>query len=167
VSDTLSAAQRYDFPCYPASRCDHARHAGFEQAELPGQDAVSSFGLQVPEAILYPRWYFVARTARCAGNSMILTNIQNICTPRRDASRPRVPAAREAQDESVHIQSARAEEQIIVSQIMTNKRPVYVQALRLTDAESRVFWPVYDEYEAKVRGVDDRLICKRMDPQQA
>jgi hypothetical protein len=21
-----------------------------------------------------------------------------------------------------------------------------------------VFWPVYDEYEAKVRGVDDRLI---------
>ena len=67
----------------------------------------------------------------------------------------------------MQIQSARAEEQIIVSQIMTNKRPVYVQALRLTDAESRVFWPVYDEYEAKVRGVDDRLICKRMDPQQA
>jgi hypothetical protein len=28
----------------------------------------------------------------------------------------------------------------------------------LTDPESRVLWPVYDEYEVKVRGVDDRLI---------
>lgn len=41
---------------------------------------------------------------------------------------------------------------------MTGKRAVYVQVLGLTDEESRAFWPVHDEYEAKVKKVDDRLI---------
>jgi hypothetical protein len=52
----------------------------------------------------------------------------------------------------------RADEQIILSQIMTDKRAVYVQALQLTDDESRAFWPVYDEYEARVKKIDDRFI---------
>jgi aminopeptidase N len=68
------------------------------------------------------------------------------------------PLLASAQDESVQVQSVRADEQIILSQIMTDKRAVYAQALGLTDDESRAFWPVYDEYEAKVKTIDDRLI---------
>lgn len=30
--------------------------------------------------------------------------------------------------------------------------------MQLTDEESRAFWPVYDEYEAKVKKIDDRFI---------
>ena len=68
------------------------------------------------------------------------------------------PLLASAQDESVQVQSIRADEQIILSQIMTDKRAVYAQALQLTDDESRAFWPVYDEYEAKVKKIDDRFI---------
>jgi hypothetical protein len=68
------------------------------------------------------------------------------------------PLLASAQDESAQVESVRADEQIILSQIMTDKRAVYTQALRLTDDESRAFWPVYDEYEAKVKKVDDRFI---------
>ena len=61
-------------------------------------------------------------------------------------------------DASAQIQSERADEQIILSQIMTEKRATYAQAMQLTDAESRAFWPVYDEYEAKVKKIDDQFI---------
>jgi G:T/U-mismatch repair DNA glycosylase len=68
------------------------------------------------------------------------------------------PLLASAQDESMHVQSIRADEQIILSQIMADKRAVYAQSLQLTDEESRAFWPVYDEYEAEVKKVDDRFI---------
>ena len=68
------------------------------------------------------------------------------------------PPLASAQDESPQVQSVRADEQIILSQIMTDKRAVYAQAMRLTDEESRAFWPIYDEYEAKVKKIDDRFI---------
>jgi hypothetical protein len=68
------------------------------------------------------------------------------------------PLLASAQDESVQVQSIRADEQVILSRIMTDKRAVYAQAMRLTDEESRAFWPVYDEYEAKVKRIDDRFI---------
>jgi aminopeptidase N len=68
------------------------------------------------------------------------------------------PLLASAQDERAQVQSMRADEQIILSQIMTDKRAVYVQALQLTDDESRAFWPVYDEYEARVKKIDDRFI---------
>ncbi|HEX6572721.1 MAG TPA: hypothetical protein VF055_11915 [Steroidobacteraceae bacterium] len=68
------------------------------------------------------------------------------------------PLLASAQDESVQVQSIRADEQIILSQIMTDKRAVYAQSLQLTDEESRAFWLVYDEYEAKVKRIDDRFI---------
>ena len=61
----------------------------------------------------------------------------------------------------VHAQqdsSVRADEQIILKQVMTDKRAVYTQALKLTDDESRKFWPVYDEYEAKIKKLDDRFL---------
>jgi aminopeptidase N len=63
-----------------------------------------------------------------------------------------------AQDAGAEFQSVRADEQIILSQIMTDKRAVYARALQLTDAESRAFWPVYDEYEARVKKIDDRFV---------
>ena len=68
------------------------------------------------------------------------------------------PLLASAQDQSVQVQSIRADEQIILSRIMTDKRAIYTQAMRLTDEESRAFWPVYDEYEAKVKKIDDRFI---------
>jgi aminopeptidase N len=68
------------------------------------------------------------------------------------------PLLASAQDDSVQVQSIRADEQIILSQIRTEKRAVYAQAMQLTDEESRAFWPVYDEYEAKVKKIDDRFI---------
>jgi hypothetical protein len=68
------------------------------------------------------------------------------------------PLLASAQDESVQVQSLRADEQVILSQIMTDKRTVYAQAMQLTDEESRAFWSVYDEYEAKVKKIDDRFV---------
>ena len=68
------------------------------------------------------------------------------------------PLLASAQDESVQFQSIRVDEQIILSQIMTDKRAIYARAMQLTDEESRAFWPVYDEYEAKVKKLDDRFI---------
>jgi hypothetical protein len=68
------------------------------------------------------------------------------------------PALASAENESAQTQSVRADEQIILNQIMVDKRSVYTQALKLTDEESRAFWPVYDEYEAKVKTIDDRFV---------
>jgi len=68
------------------------------------------------------------------------------------------PVLASSPDEIVQVQSIRADEQIILSRIMTDKRAVYSRAMQLTDEESRVFWPAYDEYEAKVKKIDDRFI---------
>lgn len=51
------------------------------------------------------------------------------------------------------------DEQILLKQVMTDKRTVYARNLGLSEAESRGFWPVYDEYEAKVKKLDDRLLA--------
>jgi hypothetical protein len=56
-------------------------------------------------------------------------------------------------------QSVHADEQIVLKQVQTDKRAVYVQALQLTDAESRAFWPIYDEYEGKTKKLDDQFIA--------
>ena len=63
-----------------------------------------------------------------------------------------------AQEENRQVQSVHTDEQIILGQIMTGKRAIYGQALQLTEAESRAFWPVYDVYEAKVKQIDDRFV---------
>jgi len=94
----------------------------------------------------------------------ILTNIQSRFGPMRISPLAvalvavACPLLASAQDESPQVQSIRTDEQIILSQIMTDKRAVYAQAMRLSDGESRAFWPVYDEYEAKVKKIDDRFI---------
>ena len=55
-------------------------------------------------------------------------------------------------------QSARADEQVILKQLQTDKRAVYARTLDLTDSESRAFWPVYEEYEAEAKKLDDQVI---------
>ena len=51
------------------------------------------------------------------------------------------------------------DEQILLKQVMTDKRSVYAASLALSDSESRAFWPIYDEYEAKVKTLDDRFLA--------
>ena len=55
-------------------------------------------------------------------------------------------------------QSVKADEQIILKQVMTDKRAVYAQNLQLTDAESHAFWPIYDEYEGKAKKLNDQFL---------
>ena len=56
-------------------------------------------------------------------------------------------------------QSVKTDEQIILKQVQTDKRAVYAQNLQLTDAESRAFWPVYDEYEGKAKKLNDQFLA--------
>jgi hypothetical protein len=51
-----------------------------------------------------------------------------------------------------------ADEQILLKQVQTDKRTVYLQNLNLTESEGRVFWPIYDEYEGKVKKLDDAFV---------
>jgi Spy/CpxP family protein refolding chaperone len=55
-------------------------------------------------------------------------------------------------------QGTAADEQVVIKQVMNDKRAVYAKNLGLTDSESRAFWPVYDDYEAKTKKLDDRFI---------
>jgi hypothetical protein len=50
------------------------------------------------------------------------------------------------------------DEQILLKQVMADKRSVYAASLNLSDSESRAFWPIYDEYEARVKKLDDRFL---------
>ncbi len=55
-------------------------------------------------------------------------------------------------------ETVKTDEQIILRQVMTDKRAVYAQNLQLTEAESRAFWPVYDEYEIKAKKLNDEFL---------
>jgi hypothetical protein len=59
----------------------------------------------------------------------------------------------------VNAQGLGTDEQIIMKQVMSDKRSVYAQNLKLTDSESRAFWPIYDEYEAKAKSIDDKFLA--------
>jgi len=52
-----------------------------------------------------------------------------------------------------------ADEQILLKQISTNKKAVYAANLGLTEEESAKFWPIYDEYEAKQKPLQDRFLA--------
>jgi hypothetical protein len=64
-----------------------------------------------------------------------------------------LPALAPAQDQGLV-----TDEQILLKQVMTDKRAVYARNLDMTGTESAAFWPVYDEYEAKVKKLDDRFL---------
>jgi hypothetical protein len=52
-----------------------------------------------------------------------------------------------------------SDEQVILRQIMADKKAVYAKNLGMTASESEAFWPIYDEYEAKVKKVNDRFLA--------
>jgi hypothetical protein len=52
-----------------------------------------------------------------------------------------------------------SDEQILLKQVNTDKKALYAQNLGLTEEESARFWPLYDEYEAKVKPLQDRLFA--------
>ena len=64
------------------------------------------------------------------------------------------PLVAPAQDGSV-----KADEQILIKQIQTDRRAVYAQALTLTSAESEAFWPIYDQFEAEMKKVTDARLA--------
>lgn len=51
------------------------------------------------------------------------------------------------------------DEQILLKQVMTDKRAIYAKNLGLTETESKAFWPVYDDYERRAKKLDDRLLA--------
>jgi Spy/CpxP family protein refolding chaperone len=50
-----------------------------------------------------------------------------------------------------------SDEQVLINQVNTDKKALYAANLGLTEEESAKFWPIYDEYEAKVKPLQDRL----------
>ena len=55
-------------------------------------------------------------------------------------------------------QDARVKEMAILAQkIKADKKLVVSQAMQLTDAETKGFWPVYDAYQKDLAGINDRL----------
>lgn len=52
-----------------------------------------------------------------------------------------------------------SDEQILLKQVMTDRKTVYANNLKLTEAESATFWPIYDDYEAKVKKINDRFLA--------
>ena len=65
-----------------------------------------------------------------------------------------LPVLAQAQDAGLA-----TDEQILLKQVMTDRKAVYAKNLGLTEAESAEFWPIYDEYEAKVKKVNDRFLA--------
>lgn len=52
-----------------------------------------------------------------------------------------------------------ADEQVLLKQISTDKKAMYVANLGLTEEESAKFWPIYDEYDAKQKPLQDRFVA--------
>jgi hypothetical protein len=65
-----------------------------------------------------------------------------------------LPMASNAQQSGVA-----ADEQVVLKQVLNDKRAVFANNLGLEDSESRAFWPVYDEYEGKAKELDDRFLA--------
>jgi hypothetical protein len=55
-------------------------------------------------------------------------------------------------------ESLKADEQILLQQVMSDRRSVYASSMGMTEDESRAFWPIYDEYEGKVKTINDRFL---------
>jgi len=51
------------------------------------------------------------------------------------------------------------ENQVLLSQIQTDKRAIVLRGMQLPDAESAAFIPIYDEYQAEQKKLADRTIA--------
>jgi len=54
--------------------------------------------------------------------------------------------------------NVRDDTELLISQIQTDKRAVVLGAMDLTDAEVRAFTPIYDKYQAAMKGQFERAI---------
>jgi hypothetical protein len=52
-------------------------------------------------------------------------------------------------------EGVKADEQILIKQIQTDRRAVYAMNLDLTEQESKAFWPIYDEFEGASKKITD------------
>jgi Spy/CpxP family protein refolding chaperone len=52
-----------------------------------------------------------------------------------------------------------ADEQILLQQINTDKKAVFAANLGLTEEESAKFWPIFDQYQAKQKPLQDRFLA--------
>ena len=59
----------------------------------------------------------------------------------------------------VAAQSTSDENQVLLSQIQTDKRAIVLRGLQLSDAESADFIPIYDEYQAEQKKIADRTLA--------
>lgn len=59
----------------------------------------------------------------------------------------------------VAAQSQYDENQVLLSQIQTDKRAIVLRNLQLSDTESAAFVPIYDEYQADQKKIADRSIA--------
>lgn len=56
-------------------------------------------------------------------------------------------------------QGVKADEQIVIKQVQTDRRAILSANLGLTEEESRVFWPIYDQYEQDMKKVTDQRLA--------
>src|SRR5262245_15355815 len=56
-------------------------------------------------------------------------------------------------------QSVNDENQVLLSQIQTDKRAIVLKTLALSDAESKAFIPIFDEYQAEQKKIADRAMA--------
>src|SRR5262245_27393514 len=55
-------------------------------------------------------------------------------------------------------QSVNDDNQVLLSQIQTDKRAIVLKTLQLSDAESKAFIPIYDKYQAEQKKIADRAV---------
>jgi hypothetical protein len=55
-------------------------------------------------------------------------------------------------------QSQNDENQVLISQIQTDKRAIVLKGLQLTDEQASAFTPIYDEYQAERKKLADRSV---------
>ncbi|MCJ7545500.1 MAG: hypothetical protein MUP30_01550 [Deltaproteobacteria bacterium] len=58
---------------------------------------------------------------------------------------------------SVFAQSKTDEAEIARANLQTQKKEIVAANMQLTDAESKAFWPVYNEYQNGLRQINDKL----------
>lgn len=52
-----------------------------------------------------------------------------------------------------------SDEQILLKQVNTDAKAVYAKNLGLTEEESAKFWPIFNEYQAKRKPLQDRFLA--------
>jgi hypothetical protein len=56
------------------------------------------------------------------------------------------------------VQSSRTQERLDIVAARAQRKAVVGQNMYLTDAQARVFWPLYDDYESRMDKIEDRHI---------